>query len=266
MSQWKLSAINNLYRGNFVFVFLQKFDRFCHRIQIPLFVSESRDSESHEMDKEAVKLAVKEAGRFGVTSVHDLDGKIGVFKELLDEGELTVRVYAGEALTSSPEKLQEYKEWKQKLVDNNHMLKFGVIKGFIDGSLGSSTALLAEHYKNDPSTSGLLLMTQEELNDIVSLYDEENFQIAIHAIADKGSNVVLNAFEESLKRNGKTDARHRIEHRGPTPRIEGRPLAVLQVGIRRLDAIAGTAHPTGSDKRVAREEPILSDLLENLTL
>ena len=170
------------------------------------------DRESHEMDKRAVKLAIKEAARFGVTSVHDLDGKIGIFKELLDEGELTVRVYAGVALTSSSEKIQEYKAWKQMLVDNNHMLKFGVIKGFIDGSLGSSTALLAEPYKNNPSTSGLLLMTQEELNEIVVLYDKENFQIAIHAIGDKGVNVVLNAFEESIKRNGKRDARHRIEH------------------------------------------------------
>ena len=170
------------------------------------------DRESHEMDKKAVKLAVKEAAKYGVTSVHDLDGKVGIFKELLDEGELTVRVYAGEALTSSPEKLLEYKEWKQMLVDNNHMLKFGVIKGFIDGSLGSSTALLAEPYKNNPSTSGLLLMTQEELNDIVALYDKEKFQIAIHAIGDKGCNVVLNAFEESIKINGKRDSRHRIEH------------------------------------------------------
>jgi predicted amidohydrolase YtcJ len=184
------------------------------------------DEESHEMDKKAVKLAVKEAARFGVTSVHDLDGKIGVFKELLDDGELKVRVYTGEALASSPEKLQEYKEWKQMLVDNNHMLKFGVIKGFIDGSLGSSTALLAEPYKNDPSTSGLMLMTQEELNDIVALYDGENFQVAIHAIGDKGVNVVLNAFEEAIKRNGQRDVRHRIEHAtailpGDIPRFDG---------------------------------------------
>jgi hypothetical protein len=184
------------------------------------------DEESHEMDKNAVKLAMREAARFGVTSVHDLDGKIGVFKELLDEGELTVRVYAGEALASSPEKLQEYKEWKQMLVNNNSMLKFGVIKGFIDGSLGSSTALLAEPYKNDPSTSGLMLMTQEELNDIVTLYDGENFQVAIHAIGDKGVNVVLNAFEEAIKRNGQRDARHRIEHAtailpGDIPRFDG---------------------------------------------
>ncbi len=184
------------------------------------------DEESHEMDKKAAKLAVRESARFGVTSVHDLDGKIGILKELLEEGELTVRVYAGVALSSSPEKLQEHKEWKQILVNNNSMLKFGVIKGFIDGSLGSSTALLAEPYKNDPSTSGLMLMTQEELNDIVALYDKENFQVAIHAIGDKGVNVVLNAFEESIKRNGQRDARHRIEHAtailpGDIPRFDG---------------------------------------------
>ena len=170
------------------------------------------DKESHDMDTKAVQLAMEVAARYGVTSVHDLDGKIGIFKELLDKGELTVRVYAGVPLTSSPEKMQEYQEWKQKLVDNDHILKFGVIKGFVDGSLGGSTALLAATYKNNPSTSGLFLTTQEELNEIVSLYDKENFQIAIHAIGDKGVNVVLNAFEESIKRNGKRDARHRVEH------------------------------------------------------
>ncbi len=170
------------------------------------------DKESHDRDKQAVILAMKEAARFGVTSVHDLDYKIGIFKELLDEGKLTVRVYAGVPLASSLGKIQEYKKWKKMLIDNNHMLKFGVIKGFIDGSLGSSTALLSEPYKNNPSTSGLLLMTQEELNDIVSLYDKEGFQIAIHAIGDRGVNVVLNAFEEAIRRNGQRDSRHRIEH------------------------------------------------------
>jgi hypothetical protein len=170
------------------------------------------DEESHEMDKRAVKLALKEAARFGVTSVQDLDGKIGVFKELLDEDGLTVRVYAGVDLTSSPKELQEYKEWKQRLADNDHVLRFGVLKGFIDGSLGSSTALLAVPYKNNPSTSGLQLRTQEELNDVVASADKENFQVAIHAIGDGGCNVVLNAFEESIKRNGQRDSRHRIEH------------------------------------------------------
>jgi hypothetical protein len=182
------------------------------------------DKESHGMNKESARLALKEAARLGVTSVQDLpgsstvtppgvlDGKIRVLKELLDEGELTVRVYAGVPMTSSPGKIQEYKEWKQMLAVNDHMLKFGVIKGFIDMTLGSSTALLAEPYKNDPSTSGLMLMTQEELNDIVALYDKENFQLAIHAIGDKGVNIVLNAFEESIKRNGRRDSRHRIEH------------------------------------------------------
>lgn len=193
------------------------------------------DREIHKMDKEAVKIAVKEVAKFGVTSVHDLDGKIGIFKEMLDEGELTVRVYAGVALTSSSEKLQEYKAWKQMFVDNNSMLKFGVIKGFIDGSLGSSTALLAVPYKNNPSTSGLLLMTQEELNDIITFYDKENFQIAIHAIGDRGCNVVLNAFEESINRNGKRDARHRIEH----------ATVIIPEDIRRFDTLGviGSVQP-----------------------
>ncbi len=182
------------------------------------------DKESHEMDKEAARLALKEAARCGVTSVQDvpgslatshprvLDRKIAVFKELLDEGPLTVRVSVGVPLTSSPEKIKDYKEWKRMLIDNHHMLKLGATKFFIDMTLGSSTALLAEPYKNDPSTSGLLLMAQEELNDIVAMYDKEEFQMAIHAIGDKGVNIVLNANEEAVKRNSRRDSRHRIEH------------------------------------------------------
>lgn len=169
--------------------------------------------EPHEINKRAVKLAMKEAARSGVTSVHNLDGDFeGLFQELLDKNELTVRVYTGGYITNVLEKLKEYKKWKIKLKNNNHMLKFGVLKGFIDESLGSSTALLTEPYKNDPSTCGISLMTQEELNEIISLNDKENFQIAIHAIGDKGCNMVLSAYEESIKRNGKRDARHRIEY------------------------------------------------------
>jgi predicted amidohydrolase YtcJ len=170
------------------------------------------DKESHDLDKQAVILAMKEAARFGVTSVHDLDAKIEVFKELLDEGALTVRVYAGEALEPSAQKLSEYKEWKKRLADKDHLLRFGIIKGFIDGSLGSSSALLAAPYKNKPSTSGIRLMTQEELNGIIALYDKENFQIGIHAIGNKGVEIVLNAYEEAIRRNGRRDSRHRIEH------------------------------------------------------
>jgi predicted amidohydrolase YtcJ len=92
------------------------------------------------------------------------------------------------------------------------MLRLGVLKGFIDGSLGSSTALLAVPYKNNPLTSGLQLMTQAELDDIVSKCDKEGFQIGIHAIGDKGCNLVLNAYEEAIKKNGARDSRHRVEH------------------------------------------------------
>jgi predicted amidohydrolase YtcJ len=180
--------------------------------------------ESHESDRKAARLAIKEAARFGVTSVQDvpgssdtappgvLDEEIAVLRELLDEGALTVRVYAGVPLTSAAEKIQDYREWKRTLVDNHHLLTLGVVKGFIDMTLGSSTALLAEPYKNNPSTSGLMLMTQDEINEIVTLYDREKFQLAIHAIGDKGVHVVLNAFEEAARRNGLRDARHHIEH------------------------------------------------------
>jgi predicted amidohydrolase YtcJ len=106
-------------------------------------------------------------------------------------------------------------------------LRLGVVKGFIDGSLGSSSAWLAEPYKNNPSTSGIPVMTPEKLSAIVTMYDKENFQVGIHAIGDRGVNVVLNAFEEAQKRNGKRDARHRVEHGN----------VILPADIRRFDAL-----------------------------
>jgi predicted amidohydrolase YtcJ len=183
--------------------------------------------ESRKLDKRAVLLAMKEANRCGVTSVHDLDGKVGVFKELLDAGELTVRVYAGVELNPSLQAIETYKEWREKLKDSARLLRLGVVKGFIDGSLGSSSAWLAEPYKNNPSTSGIPVMTPEKLSAIVTMYDKENFQVGIHAIGDRGVNVVLNAFEEAQKRNGKRDARHRVEHGN----------VILPADIRRFDAL-----------------------------
>jgi len=86
------------------------------------------------------------------------------------------------------------------------------LKGFIDGSLGSGTAAFFKPYNDDPTTTGLPTMTQSELDDLVAFADKEGFQIGIHAIGSKGNNMVLNAYEEALRINGRRDSRHRIEH------------------------------------------------------
>ena len=168
--------------------------------------------EQYEYDKKAVKAALKEAARYGVTGIHHLNENFEIFQELLKNGELTLRVAVNGHITKNPEKLKEYKQWQNILTNNNHMLKFGYLKGFVDGTLGSGTCALFEPFSDNPATKGLPRMSQEELNEYVVLIDKEGFQIGLHAIGTKANNMVLNAYEEAAKINGSIDSRHRIEH------------------------------------------------------
>jgi predicted amidohydrolase YtcJ len=170
------------------------------------------EMERYETRKKAIKLAINESARLGVTGIHNLTGDFEIFQELLNNNELKVRVYACASITKDTKTLKTYKEWQKKFENNNHMIKFGYLKVFIDGSLGSGTAAFFEPYTDDPTTTGLTTMSQVELNKLVTLIDKQGFQLGIHAIGSKGNNMVLNAYEEAIKKNGKRDSRHRIEH------------------------------------------------------
>jgi predicted amidohydrolase YtcJ len=92
------------------------------------------------------------------------------------------------------------------------MIRFGYLKGFIDGTLGSGTALMFEPFIDEPDKSGLPQMTYEELELRVVASDAAGFQIGIHAIGTKANNWILNAYQKAAEVNGKRDSRHRSEH------------------------------------------------------
>jgi predicted amidohydrolase YtcJ len=161
----------------------------------------------------AVKKAMEEARKYGVTSIQDNSNLdvIDVYKELLKKGELTVRVY--EWLPFDLIKVMDKLYGIRKRVPkNNNMLRSELLKGFADGSMGSSTAYFFEPYLHDYTDYGISLYTQEELNELVVKADKAGFQMGIHAIGDKANHMVLNAYEQAIKLNGKRDSRHRIEH------------------------------------------------------
>ncbi|RKY87488.1 hypothetical protein DRQ09_04410 [candidate division KSB1 bacterium] len=165
---------------------------------------------TRENTMNAIKLALEHARKLGVTSIQHLNGGFGYFDELRKKGELTFRVSVNMAWTDNPARLREYKKLKEKYHD--HWIRFGYLKGFMDGSLGSGTAALFWPYNDDPTTTGLPTMTQADVIERVCLLDKEGFQIGIHAIGTRGNNMILNAYEEAIKRNGRRDSRHRSEH------------------------------------------------------
>jgi hypothetical protein len=95
------------------------------------------------------------------------------------------------------------------------VLRLGSLKGFSDGSLGSTTALFFDPYNDAPHTRGL--PSDEMFPEGVMLQrvlgaDRAGLQVMIHAIGDKANDQILSLYEQVAKSNGKRDRRFRIEH------------------------------------------------------
>jgi predicted amidohydrolase YtcJ len=163
---------------------------------------------------EALTAAMRYAAENGVTSVQDMSASpdvLAVYQSLLQRGELTVRVSGHQPLT----------QWERlarvgiQAGFGGDKLKIGGLKGFADGSLGSTTALFFEPYLDDPKTAGLPsdeLVNAVAMRDRVIAADKAGLHIAIHAIGDKANQTILDFYAAAAQANGPRDRRFRIEH------------------------------------------------------
>jgi predicted amidohydrolase YtcJ len=153
------------------------------------------------------------AARSGVTSIQlPPGGDFEIFQQFEDMGKLTLRAYIGGSLTADKQKLKRYAQLKEKYPTGGNWIRFGYIKGFIDGTLGSGTALFFEPYVDAPDKTGLPMMPYDKFEKMILELDKAGFQIGIHAIGDKANSWVLDAYEAAQRANGRRDSRHRIEH------------------------------------------------------
>jgi len=157
--------------------------------------------------------ALDMAARLGVTTVHLPPGDFDMFQKFREMGKLTLRAYVGQRLDGLTEDmLEKYAELLEKYPLEDNWIRFGFLKGHIDGTLGSGTALFFEPFEDEPDKSGLPFQSYEELERIIVAADKMGFQVAIHAIGSKGNHLSLNAIEKAREINGTRDSRHRIEH------------------------------------------------------
>ncbi|UCE43315.1 MAG: amidohydrolase [Candidatus Aminicenantes bacterium] len=153
------------------------------------------------------------AAKLGVTTVQLPPGDFEMFQKFRDMGKLTLRAYVGQRLDGlTEEMLQKYGDLRKKYPLENDWIRFGFLKGHIDGTLGSGTALFFEPFEDEPEKSGLPFQSYKELERIIVEADEMGFQIGIHAIGSKGNHLTLNAIEKAREVNGVRDSRHRSEH------------------------------------------------------
>jgi predicted amidohydrolase YtcJ len=163
-----------------------------------------------------VELASSEALSKGLTSVHDAGSPpstIDVMKKVVDEGKLPVRVWM--MLREDANRLAA--DMPKYRVVNYGDKRFTVraIKRAIDGALGSRGAWMLEPYADLPSTSGMNTDPLDDVRRIAELAVQHNYQMAVHAIGDRGNREVLNIYEATFKRHPETagkDRRWRIEH------------------------------------------------------
>jgi len=176
---------------------------------------------THQQRRQGIELALADLAQHGVTSCQDYSpnwDSFQVYEELEKEGKLTARISEWLPFDESVEDLTKKRDSHPQ---TDLMLHTGMLKGFMDGSLGSHTAAMLEPYADDPKNSGLPRYDPVRLNDMTVERVLAGFQIGFHAIGDKGAQMALDAFagaEKAAKEakvkaaNGGDDYRLRIEH------------------------------------------------------
>lgn len=154
-----------------------------------------------------VRAALARCARVGLTCVHDMmmsAGVLAVLRKLEAAGELTLRVRAymhGSAEVIEPE---------LRRGRGDGLVQVMGTKLFADGALGSRGAALRAPYSDDPSTSGLLMMSGAELSAAAAFTHGLGRQLAIHAIGDRAAELACAAIVAA--QGASVARRHRIEH------------------------------------------------------
>ena len=148
----------------------------------------------------------------GITSTHDA-GTTGpehrLYKALADSGEMPLRIYS--MISSTDPDLEQILAAGHS-ADANGLYSARSIKIYTDGALGSRGAAMLEPYSDRPGHRGLLLTSALKLRELFRLATKADFQVAIHAIGDKGNRIALDEIEYAYNTVGGRHLRHRIEH------------------------------------------------------
>lgn len=166
--------------------------------------------EQRKRQRDDAVAGMRHAAMLGVTSVQSSSSlnELALLRELATDSLLTLRFTGwlnlgqAETLAAQGVRTGQGDDW----------VRVGFLKGFIDGTLGDGTAAMFEPFADRADFVGLPRMTQQQVDSAVMIADRLGFQIGIHAIGDKGTSMVLDAYEKAARRNGTAGMRHRIEH------------------------------------------------------
>jgi predicted amidohydrolase YtcJ len=146
--------------------------------------------------RQGLQLAIDDALAHGLTSVQDNSEweDFLTYEELEKEGKLKLRISEWLPFSAPVELLKEHRAHHDQA---DPMLHTGMLKGFMDGSLGSRTAAMKAPFSDDPTNMGLAQYKQDQLNAMAIERAKAGFQIGFHAIGDRAAAMALDAFSQT---------------------------------------------------------------------
>ena len=163
----------------------------------------------------ALAAAMRYVAAQGVTTVHHMGTweHLGVFERAWRTGRLATRIYAAVPLDTW-ERLRDTVAARRFGPDGrgDAWLRVGLLKGFVDGSLGSHTAAFEQPFADAPGDRGLFVTPPADLYKWISGADKAGLHVAVHAIGDLANATLLDIFERVARENGARDRRFRVEH------------------------------------------------------
>ena len=148
--------------------------------------------------RKALQLSIDDALAHGVTSVQNYsDWEDFLALESMERdagGTLPIRV--SQWLTFN-DPIDVLKQHRASHPASDPYLHTGMLKGFMDGSLGSRTADLLAPYSDDPTNSGLPRYDQKQLDAMTTERAIAGFPIGFHAIGDRANSMALTAFDQA---------------------------------------------------------------------
>ena len=165
-----------------------------------------------ELD-ECLQRAVQEGLEHGVTEVNDMSSYGGwadmeTYRKAHANNKLDLRIYSFVPIYT----WQRLDSLVKKDGRGDDMLHWGGLKGFVDGSLGSTTAWFYKPYLDAPTKTGLLVTDTTLLRKWILAADSAGLQVTTHAIGDRANDWILGVYEEAEIKNGNRDRRFRVEH------------------------------------------------------
>ena len=159
----------------------------------------------------ALTRALEHAAARGVTAFAHVSvplSELGAYLRAKRAGTLTARA----ALYFPIEHWRQVADTVAKIGRGDDWVWIGGVKGYMDGSLGSTTALFYEPYEDDPSTPGVLTTPEDSMRAWVGAADSAGLQVVVHAIGERANGLLLSIFDSVARAHGQKDRRFRVEH------------------------------------------------------